>query len=427
MALSYDSVNTLLDELLKLHPKKIDLSLDRSFNLLKKLGDPQNKISNIIHIAGTNGKFSTLNFIKSILKNNQKSINAYISPHLIYFNERFEIQDQIISNDLLYQILSEVKNINNKDPITFFEITSAAFFKLAAENSADYTLLETGLGGRLDSSNVMIPALSVISSIAHDHHEFLGNSIEKIAFEKAGIMKSNVPAIIGYQPFEEAKDILINHANSIEVPTFVYNRDWSINKKNNIIIYEDNDFKFEFENFKNHADFQIKNLGLAIATAMKINGVQVEPFLNNNLHQSIYFPGRFEKLEKGKFSSFISKTNELYLDGSHNADAAANINQSLNMLPAKDLCIIIGMLNTKNPKEYIKQFSNICSIKTIQIPGEENSLTAQSLKDIIKQEFENVEESHSLEEALKTISNENPNARILICGSLYLAGYVLKN
>ena len=273
----------------------------------------------------------------------------------------------------------------------------------------------------------MIPALSVISSIAHDHHEFLGNSIEKIAFEKAGIMKSNVPAIIGYQPFEEAKDILINHANSIEVPTFVYNRDWSINKKNNIIIYEDNDFKFEFENFKNHADFQIKNLGLAIATAMKINGVQVEPFLNNNLHQSIYFPGRFEKLEKGKFSSFISKTNELYLDGSHNADAAANINQSLNMLPAKDLCIIIGMLNTKNPKEYIKQFSNICSIKTIQIPGEENSLTAQSLKDIIKQEFENVEESHSLEEALKTISNENPNARILICGSLYLAGYVLKN
>ena len=164
MTINDDSVNALLDSLLELHPKKIDLSLDRSFALLNKLGNPQENIKNIIHFAGTNGKFSTLNFVKEILKNNKQSINAYISPHLVKFNERFEIQDQIISNEVLHKTLSEVKDTNNLDPITFFEITSAGFFKLAAEHPSDYTLLETGLGGRLDSSNVMTP---LILSLIH--------------------------------------------------------------------------------------------------------------------------------------------------------------------------------------------------------------------------------------------------------------------
>ena len=425
MTISDDSVNSLLDSLLELHPKKIDLSLERSFNLLKKLGNPQNKIDNIIHLAGTNGKFSTLNFIKEILIHNQKSINAYISPHLVKFNERFEINNKIISNEQLHNILSMVKDTNNNDPITFFEITSAAFFKLAADTASDFTLLETGLGGRLDSTNVMTPAISVIASISHDHHDFLGDTIEKIAAEKAGIIKKHVPVVIGYQPFEEAKKILIDYAQSIEAPTYVYDQDFFITKDKDKIIYEDSNHNIKFNTLHNNGVFQIKNLGLAIATCLQLQNIEVKSFLETNLHQKTYFPGRFEKLENGKLNNILTDANELYLDGSHNSDAAANINESLKQLPSKKLCIIIGMLSTKNPQKYIKQFSNIESINTISIPGEENTLDAETLKELLHDQCENIHAYENIEVAIKDISTKNPDARILICGSLYLAGHVL--
>lgn len=427
MTISDDSVNSLLDSLLELHPKKIDLSLERSFALLQKLDNPQNKIDNIIHLAGTNGKFSTLNFIKEILIHNQKSINAYISPHLVKFNERFEIQNKIIANEQLHDILTVVKDTNNNDPITFFEITSAAFFRLAAETISDYTLLETGLGGRLDSTNVMTPAISVITSISHDHHDFLGDTIEKIAAEKAGIIKKHVPVVIGYQPFSEAKQVLIDYAHAIEAPTWVYDFDFFVIKDGDKIIYEDNDHRIKFNNFSKHGEFQIKNLGLAIATCLQLYKIDVRSFLENDLHQTVYFPGRFEKLENNKLNDLITSENELYLDGSHNSDAAKNINEALQALTSKKLCIIIGMLNTKNPKEYIKQFSNIESIHTISIPGEDNTITNNDLKDLLQTECQNVNASDDIEAAIKDISSINPDARILICGSLYLAGNVLKS
>ncbi len=174
MKISNEQIDKLLDELLELHPKRIDLSLDRVCSLLEKLDNPQNKINNIVHIAGTNGKFSTLKFIQDILKSNSKSTNAYISPHLIRFNERFQLMDKEISNEELYSVLNKVKDCNHSDPITFFEITSSAFFEAASNSPADYTLLEVGLGGRLDSSNVITPAISVITSISRDHQDFLG-------------------------------------------------------------------------------------------------------------------------------------------------------------------------------------------------------------------------------------------------------------
>ena len=425
MTISDNSVNSLLDSLLELHPKKIDLSLERSFNLLKKLGNPQNKIDNVIHLAGTNGKFSTLNFIKEILIHNQKSINAYISPHLVKFNERFEINNKIITNEQLHNILTVVKVINSNDPITFFEITSAAFFKLASDTLSDFTLLETGLGGRLDSTNVMAPAISVIASISHDHHDFLGDTIKKIAAEKAGIIKKHVPVVIGYQPFEEAKKVLIDYAQSIEAPTYVYDQDFFIIKDKDKIIYEDSNHNIKFNTLHNHGEFQIKNLGLAIATCLQLKNIDVKSFLQTNLHQKTYFPGRFEKLENGKLNNILTDTNELYLDGSHNSDAAANINESLKQLPSKRLCIIIGMLNTKNPQEYIKQFANIESINTISIPGEENTLDAQTLKELLHNQCENIYANENVEVAIRDISTKNPDARILICGSLYLAGHVL--
>ena len=417
-----------LNQLLELHPKRIDLSLDRILSLLAKLNNPQNNIQNIIHIAGTNGKFSTLKFIQSILQTMQKTTNAYISPHLIRFNERFELGNSIISNKDLSLLLTEVKNINANKPITFFEITSACFFLSAVRKKADYTLLEVGLGGRLDSSNVMTPKISVISSISNDHHDFLGDTIEKIAYEKAGIIKANTPVVIGRQPFTEALDILVEQAGRHNAPTFIYNKDWNIESKNNKIYYTDTDGEVILEPLKIHGDFQIYNLGLAIATVKQIEATNINDALIQNNHLEINLPGRVQQIRSGKYQAMISSENELFLDGSHNTDAAFQLNKTLqNLINKKDLIIILGMINTKDPKSYIAQFKNIKEIKTITIPNEESAISATTLSIDLQKIGIKVSSADNLDEAIQSISSDHPTARILICGSLYLAGQVLKN
>ena len=354
MTVTNQQIDNILSELLELHPKRIDLSLGRIVNLLKKINEPQSKIKNIIHVAGTNGKYSTLRYLQEILRYNNKTTNAYISPHLIRFNERFELEDKQIDNETLLNTLIDIKDKNNNNPITFFEITSAAFFELASKHEADYTLLEVGLGGRLDSSNVINPLISVISSISLDHQDFLGDKIEQIAFEKSGIIKKNVPVVIGYQPYKEAEQILIDQAQYLECPTFIYGCDFFIYEDNNQLIYEDPDHRMKFNKLKSqNGKFQIKNLATAIATCLQLNKVEVKNFLKNNLHQKVYFPGRFEKLENNKLNKLISDQNELYLDGSHNQDGSKNINDALKELPEKKLCLILGMINTKDPLRYV--------------------------------------------------------------------------
>ena len=425
MTVTDTNINQLLDQLLNLHPKKIDLSLVRVNRLLAKLGNQHKKINSPIWIAGSNGKFSTLKFIQSILLSSGKTSNAYISPHLVKFNERFELENTCIDNEELFSLLNQVIDINAKDEITFFEATNSAFFLAASKRNVDFNLIEVGLGGRSDSTAVIEPEISVISSVSMDHQDFLGDTIEKIAYEKAGIIRKHVPVVIGYQPFVAAKKVLIDYAHSTEAPTLIYDQDFFIFKDKDKLVYEDNDHRFKFNKLIHHGDLQIKNLGLAIATCLQLYKIEVKSYLQNNLHQNVILPGRFQKLENNKLCNLISKQNELYLDGSHNPDAAYNVNQSLQSLPKKDLCIIIGMLNTKDPNEYIKQYSEIKSVKTISIVYEANSLEADTLKDIIGKECDYVDSENSLEDALTSIAKENPKSRILICGSLYLAGVVL--
>ena len=426
MKISNEQIDKLLDELLELHPKRIDLSLDRVCNLLEKLDNPQNKINNIVHIAGTNGKFSTLKFIQDILKSNNKSTNAYISPHLIRFNERFQLMDKEISNEELYSVLNKVKDFNHSDPITFFEITSSAFFEVASNSPADYTLLEVGLGGRLDSSNVITPAISVITSISRDHQDFLGDSIEMIAFEKSGIIKSDIPAIIGYQPYPEAREMLMDQAEYKKAPIFAHGIHWNLTEHNDKLIYEDNQNKIEFDNLYTHNVFQKKNLGLALATASKLTNIDIESFVSKNLHNKTYFPGRMEKISDGKLGSTIASTNELYLDGSHNEDAASNLNETINQLTNKKLCIILGMINTKDPISYLSKFDKIDALTVITIPNEESAIDSNELYTDLKKYYENVNRADSIQEALANLNNNYEDARILICGSLYLAGKVLE-
>ena len=426
MKISNEQIDKLLDELLELHPKKIDLSLDRVCKLLEKLDNPQNKINNIVHIAGTNGKFSTLKFIQDILKSNSKSTNAYISPHLIRFNERFQLMDKEISNEELYSVLNKVKDFNHSDPITFFEITSSAFFEAASNSPADYTLLEVGLGGRLDSSNVITPAISVITSISRDHQDFLGDSIEMIAFEKSGIIKSDIPAIIGYQPYPEAREMLMDQAEYKKAPIFAHGIHWNLTEHNDKLIYEDNQNKIEFDNLYTHNVFQKKNLGLALAAASKLPNIDIKSFVSKNLHNKTYFPGRMEKISDGKLGSTIASTNELYLDGSHNEDAASNLNETINQLTNKKLCIILGMINTKDPISYLSKFDKIDALTVITIPNEESAIDSNELYAGLKKYYENVNRADSIQEALANLNNNYQDARILICGSLYLAGKVLE-
>ena len=426
MKISNEQIDKLLDELLELHPKRIDLSLDRVCNLLEKLDNPQNKINNIVHIAGTNGKFSTLKFIQDILKSNNKSTNAYISPHLIRFNERFQLMDKEISNEELYSVLNKVKDFNHSDPITFFEITSSAFFEAASNSPADYTLLEVGLGGRLDSSNVITPAISVITSISRDHQDFLGDSIEMIAFEKSGIIKNEIPTIIGYQPYPEAKEILLDQAEYKKAPIFAHGIHWNLTEHNDKLIYEDNQNKIEFDNLYTHNVFQKKNLGLALAAASKLINIDIKSFVSKNLHNKTYFPGRMEKISDGKLGSTIASTNELYLDGSHNEDAASNLNETINQLTNKKLCIILGMINTKDPISYLSKFDKIDALTVITIPNEESAIDSNELYAGLKKYYENVNRADSIQEALANLNNNYHDARILICGSLYLAGKVLE-
>ena len=426
MKISNEQIDKLLDELLELHPKRIDLSLDRVCNLLEKLDNPQNKINNIVHIAGTNGKFSTLKFIQDILKINSKSTNAYISPHLIRFNERFQLMDKEISNEELYSVLNKVKDFNHSDPITFFEITSSAFFEAASNSPADYTLLEVGLGGRLDSSNVITPVISVITSISRDHQDFLGDSIEMIAFEKSGIIKSDIPAIIGYQPYPEAREMLMDQAEYKKAPIFAHGIHWNLTEHNDKLIYEDNQNKIEFDNLYTHNVFQKKNLGLALAAASKLTNIDIKSFVSKNLHNKTYFPGRMEKISDGKLGSTIASTNELYLDGSHNEDAASNLNETINQLTNKKLCIILGMINTKDPISYLSKFDKIDALTVITIPNEESAIDSNELYAELKKYYENVNRADSIQEALANLNNNYQDARILICGSLYLAGKVLE-
>ncbi len=426
MKISNEQIDKLLDELLELHPKRIDLSLDRVCNLLEKLDNPQNKINNIVHIAGTNGKFSTLKFIQDILKSNNKSTNAYISPHLIRFNERFQLMDKEISNEELYSVLNKVKDFNHSDPITFFEITSSAFFEAASNSPADYTLLEVGLGGRLDSSNVITPAIAVITSISMDHQDFLGDSIEMIAFEKSGIIKNEIPTIIGYQPYPEAKEILLEQAEHKKAPIFAHEIHWNLTEHNDKLIYEDSQNKIEFDNLYTHNVFQKKNLGLALAVASKLTNIDIKSFVSKNLHNKTYFPGRMEKISDGKLGSTIASTNELYLDGSHNEDAASNLNETINQLTNKKLCIILGMINTKDPISYLSKFDKIDALTVITIPNEESAIDSNELYAGLKKYYENVNRADTIQEAVANLNNNYQDARILICGSLYLAGKVLE-
>ena len=407
----------LLKKLIALHPKYIDLSLSRLEKLLEKLNNPHHKLPPTIHIAGTNGKGSTLSFIKKILENNNYSVHTYTSPHLEKFSERISLNNNTINGNKLLKCLEYVKKINNNKPITFFEITTAAAFVLFAKHKADFLILETGLGGRLDATNI-IPKkfISVITAIDIDHQEFLGNTIKKITNEKLGIIKNCENIVIAKQNNEVQNHIIKKLKNKKNIYYFDKDYRFKITDKNNFY-YTFNNYKKVFKNPSLEGNHQIENASTAITTAILLKtsnySIRLNSFAKSIL--TTKWPGRIEKI--------VFKNKFIIFDGSHNLSGAEKLNNYLIVNKIKPLTIF-GMLNNKNVKGFLTILrKNIDTLYPIEIPNEIN--------EINKNEIFNVTKKLNIRSILKSnLKNINlsvmkaPNKYILITGSLYLVGKV---
>ncbi len=421
----------ILHRLSKLHPKIIDLSLDRVINLLCKLDNPERKIPPVIHIAGTNGKGSTLAFIKAGLEAENKVVHTYTSPHLVKFNERINISGATISDSLLSRYLErcEIKNKNNN--ITFFEITTCAAFLAFSENPADYTLLEVGLGGRLDATNVIErPVISIITPISIDHEQFLGNSLNKIAREKAGILKKDTLGIIAKQD-KKALTIIKERAKNLGAALLTSGEDWVCFKNNNKLIYEDHSTKIELPAPALFGPHQYENAGVAITAlkCLKFNKNTLQASLTN-----VNWPARLQKINFGPIINQINQPRskfEVWVDGGHNEAAGNAIADFLQCSYPGSTHLICGMINSKNPLAFLKPMKNrVSSITGIKIPNENASLSAKHIYQAAKLICSNAFVSETIEDAVSTVlfnKKSNSNFRIIFCGSLYLAGQILQH
>jgi dihydrofolate synthase / folylpolyglutamate synthase len=393
-----------LNRMLSLHPKLIDFDLTRLKLLMKKFKNPQNKLSNVIHIAGTNGKGSTASFLKEIFEAHNYSVNVYTSPHLINFNERIRIKKSIISDKELITILEEIESINKNKPITFFEITTAAAFIAFKRNASDINIIETGLGGRLDATNIIEnKVLCIITKIGFDHTEYLGNTIDEIAGEKAGIFKKNIPAVIAKQDNPNAYKTLIASAKKI---------------KAKLIKLEDVTSTSTLGLKGSH---QYDNASSAYTAARVIIPDLCELKTLTGLRKTRWH-GRIEYIKKGKITKF--RDNITILDGSHNEDGALVLSKYLQEHSIGKCDLIIGMLDNRSAMDFVNIFkSNINRAFAISIPKVKSSYNPDNLTIELKKIGLNAFMSESLEKALEKTDRQRP---LLITGSLYLTGHVLQ-
>ena len=407
---------------MSLHPKKIDLTLDRMFRILEALGDPHLAIPPSVLFAGTNGKGSTLAMVRAGLEGAGKVCHAYTSPHLAWFHERIRIAGELITEAALAELLAEVEEINGTEPITYFEITTAAAFRAFARTPADYTLLEVGLGGRLDATNVVTPQVSVITPVSLDHEAFLGDTVGKIAFEKAGILKRGVPAVIGPQT-DEGLAVIEEQAERVGAPLHVCNRDWQVWEEHGRMAYQDEHGLLDLPLPNLIGGHQVFNAGCALATLRLLGAHDAEAAVTQ-----AEWPARLQRLRRGPLVEMAGQA-ELWLDGGHNPAAGTSLAEALLRLPARPLHLICGMLKTKDAVGYMRPMAEVAeALMSVTIPGEEATLTADETAEAAREAgFATVAPADTVADAVADIVARAPSARILICGSLYLAGAVLRN
>lgn len=414
----------ILERMMALHPKVIDLTLDRMWRLLQKLGNPQNDLPPVIHIAGTNGKGSTQAMIRAGLEAAGKRVHAYTSPHLASFHERIRLASTLIDEDHLSMILDECYEQNGGETITYFEITTAAAILAMARTPADYTLLEVGLGGRLDATNVIDnPLLSIITPISIDHEQFLGNTLAKIAGEKAGIIKKMCPVIVAPQP-DEALDVIEQTANRNHAPLIAYAQHWQIDTERDGLIFHDDNGVVQLPRPNLPGAHQFENAGTAVAALRQLGfGNEVCKAALTQAH----WPARMQKLQSGPVID-IAPNAEIWLDGGHNPAAGRALGHHLSQLPKRPTYLICGMLNTKDIAGYLSPMAaHVEKLVAVSIPGELNTLPAEDTAAAAQQAGILSETAVDVITAAGDIAKTDPDARILICGSLYLAGNILRS
>jgi dihydrofolate synthase/folylpolyglutamate synthase len=415
--------DAVLARMMALHPKIIDLTLDRVWRLLDALDNPQNALPPVIHIAGTNGKGSTQAMIRAGLEAAGNTVHAYTSPHLARFHERIRLAGDLISEAHLTEILDECYAKNDGGNITYFEITTCAGLLAFARTPADFTLLEVGLGGRLDATNVIDqPELTIITPISIDHEQFLGNTLTKIAGEKAGIIKRGVPCVVGPQP-EEAMDVIEATAARLGAPLIAYGQHWHVWEERGRLIYQDERGLLDLPLPNLPGAHQIQNAGAAIAALRHLG--KDDSAAEAAVTQA-FWPARMQRLAEGPLVEAAPEA-ELWLDGGHNPAAGQAIGSHLASLPIRPTYLICGMLNTKDISGYLTpMMPHVASLTAVSIPDEQNTLPADETARMAREVGMKASEADNVQSALAAIVAEEPNARVLICGSLYLAGAILR-
>jgi dihydrofolate synthase/folylpolyglutamate synthase len=428
---SYDSI---IARLLTLHPKRIDLSLERVWRLLGALGHPERNLPPVVHVAGTNGKGSVIAFMRAMLEASGRQVHVYTSPHLVRFNERFRLGapggGRLVSDEALAGVLQECERANGGEPITVFEIETAAAFLLFSRQPADVLLLEVGLGGRLDATNVIdAPLASVITPVSMDHLEFLGDTIEKIAAEKAAILKPGVPAAIAPQP-AAALAVIERQARRVRAPLWVAGEHWSVHEERGRLVYQDDDGLLDLPTPKLYGRHQLDNAGVAIA-ALRAAGLGLPIAAFETGIVAAEWPARMQRLTQGKLKALLPADGELWLDGGHNAEGGRAVAAALGDLEervSRPLVLIVGMLASKDSAGFLRNFAGIARrVIAVPIPRQEKSLPAESVVDAARGVGLPAESRDDLEAALTAVGRLElqPAPRVLITGSLYLAGEVL--
>jgi dihydrofolate synthase/folylpolyglutamate synthase len=418
-----DTSDRVLARLMSLHPKAIDLTLGRVERLLAALGHPERDLPPVVHVAGTNGKGSTVAMIRAGLEAAGQKVHVYTSPHLARFHERIRLAGALIDEDRLIDLLETCEAANGGAPITFFEITTAAAFLAFAETPADAVLLEVGLGGRLDATNVVDrPRLTVITPVSLDHQQYLGETIEAIAFEKAGILKRGVPCVVGPQS-GAARAVIEDRAMAVGAPLIAEGEHWQVREEHGRMVFQDLAGLLDLPLPTLIGAHQVENAGAALAALRELG-----------MHETACtaavtraeWPARMQRLRLGPLVE-TAGTAELWLDGGHNPAAGEALAEAVGRLPARPLHLIVGMLKTKDIGGFLRPLAAVAqSLHGVSIPGETATLTAADTVAAARAAGFAAETAPSVGEAVTAIVAAEPQARILICGSLYLAGRVLR-
>ena len=432
-----DGSDAVLARLSRLHPKIIDLSLGRVERLLARLDHPEVALPPVVHVAGTNGKGSLIAFLRAMLEAAGLRVHVYTSPHLVRFHERVRLAGQLIDEERLLALLEECEAANGSEPITYFEITTVAAFLAFAREPADVLLLETGLGGRLDATNMVAqPRLTAITPVSMDHMQFLGDSLPAIAGEKAGILKPGVACVVGEQA-PEARDVMLARGAEVGAPILMAGRDWQWRREGERLIVEgEGGLSADLPLPRLIGRHQLANAAQAVVCAKRLGDLSpADRFVGEGLG-TVEWPARFQRLRSGPLFESLNDGWRVWLDGGHNGAAGGALAEVLKQdngnASAGPLHLVFGMLNTKTSDDFLRPFVGLAeSLTAVAIPGELASLSAEDAADAGRRVGLKAATAGNVPAAVRQIAEAHPQdrppGRILICGSLYLAGQVLRD